>query len=116
MKIRIRAVIIILVVVGVFVGANLLIDDRAMTRSRFESTTAVCLGCHGAVPEYDDLQDLHNKKTAFDCSRCHADIAALKTTDNIHEGVKWLGAGLGLLVLTGITTSLVIVSRGNGAE
>ena len=110
---KIKAAIIILVVAGVIVAANLIIDNRTMSPARLANTTNICMGCHGAVPEYDSLSELHNKKTSFNCSRCHSDISALKTTDKIHTGFKWLGIGTGLIVLTGITTSLVLVSRRN---
>ncbi len=108
---KIKAAIIILVVAGVIVAANLIIDNRTMSPARLANTTNICMGCHGAVPEYDSLSELHNKKASFNCSRCHSDINALKTTDKVHDGLKWLGIGTVLVVLTGITTSLLIINR-----
>ncbi len=108
---RITAAILILVVVGIVLAANLLIDNRIMSPPQLAKVTSVCVQCHGVVPEYDTVLALHNKKASFNCSRCHSDINALKTTDKIHDGLKWLGIGTVLVVLTGLTLSLVIINK-----
>ncbi len=113
---RIKAAIIVLVVVGVVLTANLLIDNRTVSPNQLAMRTTVCFQCHGAVPEYDTLSALHDKKASFNCSRCHSDIKALKTTDKLHDGLKWLGTGTVLVVLTGLTTSLLIVNRRNKVD
>ncbi len=113
---RIKAAILILFVVGIVLTANLLIDNRTMSPPQLAKVTTVCVQCHGAVPEYDTVLALHDKKASFNCSRCHSDIKALKTTDKLHDGLKWLGIGTVLIVLAGITTSLLIVNRGNKVD
>ncbi len=99
--------------VGIVLAANLLIDNRKMSLPQVAKVTTVCVQCHSFVPKYETALALHNKKGAFNCSRCHSDNSALKTTDKIHDGLKWLGIGTLLVVLTGITTSLIIVNRRN---
>ncbi len=108
---RIKAAILILFVVGIVLTANLLIDNRTMSPPQLAKVTTVCLQCHSAVPKYDTVLKLHNKKAAFKCSRCHSDNSGLKTTDKLHDGLKWLGIGTVLVVLTGMATSLVIINR-----
>ncbi len=102
--------------VGIVLTANLLIDNRTMSPPQLAKVTTVCLQCHSDVPKYDTVLALHNKKAAFNCSRCHSDNSGLKTTDKIHDGLKWLGIGTVLVVLAGITTSLLIVNRRNKVE
>ncbi len=97
--------------VGIVLTANLLIDQRTVSPPQLAKRTTVCVQCHGAVPEYDTVLALHNKKASFNCSRCHSDINALKTTDKLHDGLKWLGIGTMVVVLTGLTTSLTIINR-----
>ncbi len=113
---RIKAAIVIVAVVGLVLAANLLIDNRTMSPLRFAETTKVCAQCHGIVPEYDTVLVLHDKMAAFDCSFCHSDRHALKTTDKVHGGLQWLGSGMVLVALTGITTSLVIINRRDKAN
>ncbi len=110
---RIKAAIVILIVVGIVLMANLFIDNRTMSPPQLAKVTTVCLQCHSAVPKYDTVLALHNKKASFNCSRCHSDNSALKTTDKVHGGLQWLGIGTMLVVLTGITTSLLIINWRN---
>ncbi len=110
---RIKAAIVILIVVGIVLMANLLIDNRTMSSPQRAKVTTVCLQCHSAVPKYDTVLGLHNKMASFNCSRCHSDNSVLKTTDKVHGGLQWLGIGTMLFVLTGIATSLLIINRRN---
>ncbi len=110
---RIKAAILILFVVGIVLTANLLIDNRIMSSPQLVKVTAVCLQCHSEVPKYDTVLKLHNKKAAFNCSRCHSDNSSLKTIDKVHVSLQWLVIGTMLFVLTGITTSLLIINRRN---
>ncbi len=102
---------LILFAVGIVLTANLLIDNRTMSSPQLAEVTTVCAGCHGEVPEYDTVLELHNKMASFNCSRCHSDNSGLKTTDKVHDSLRWLGIGTVLFVLTGITTSLLIINR-----
>ncbi len=108
---RIKVVIVTLIVVGIVLTANLLIDNRTMSSPQLVKVTAVCLQCHSAVPKYDTVLGLHNKMASFNCSRCHSGNSVLKTTDKVHGGLQWVGIGTILFVLTGITTSLLIINR-----
>ena len=113
---RIKAAILILFVVGIVLTANLLIDNRTMSPPQLAKVTTVCVQCHSAVPKYDTVLALHNKKASISCSRCHSDNSALKTTDKVHDGLKWLSIGTMLVALTGITTSLLIINMRNKAN
>ncbi len=108
---RIKAAVLILVVVGIGLATYLFTDDRTVSPPQRAEVTTVCLQCHSEVPKYDTVLALHNKKASFNCSRCHGDNSALKTTDKVHDGLKWLGIGTLLVVLSGITTSLLILNR-----
>ncbi len=108
---RITAAILILFVVGIVLTANLLIDNRTMSPPQLAKVTTVCVQCHSVVPKYDTVLALHNKKASFNCSRCHSDNSALKTTDKVHVSLQWLGIGTMLFALTGIITSLLIINR-----
>ncbi len=110
---RIKAAPIILIVVGIVVTASLLIDDRTLSPLQFAKVTTACLQCHSGVPTYDTALNMHNKMAALNCSRCHSDNSSLKAADNIHGSLQWLGIGTILFVLTGITTSLLIINRRN---
>ncbi|MEE8413319.1 MAG: hypothetical protein V3R96_02090 [Dehalococcoidales bacterium] len=108
---RIKAAILILAIVGIILAANLLIDNRIMSPPQVTEVQTVCLQCHSAVPIYDTVSALHDKKASFDCSRCHSDSNALKTTDKVRDGLRRLGVGTLLVALTGITTILFITNR-----
>ncbi len=108
---RIKTAIVILLVVGIVLTANLLIDNRTMSSPQLAKVTTVCLQCHSVVPKYDTVLALHNKMASFNCSRCHSANSALKTTDKIHGGLKWLGIGTILVALIGIITNLLIINR-----
>ncbi len=110
---RIKMAMVILLVVGIAVTANLLIDNRTMSSPQLARVTTACLQCHGDVPKYDTALKLHSEMSAVNCSRCHSDNSVLKTTDTVHGSLRWLGIGTVLLVLTGITTNLVIINRRN---
>ena len=89
----------------------MLIDNRTMSSNRLEETTKICIQCHGAIPEYETLEVLHNIKGSFNCSFCHRDKTALKATDRVHTGLRWFGIGMVGVVVTGLITSLIINSR-----
>lgn len=112
---RIKAALIILAVLAVGAAAFLLVDTRTLSASRLEATTQVCKGCHMRVPEYETASYLHGTMSSFECSRCHGDNAALKTTDGIHTGLQRLGIGFWVLALAGSVTSAVIFNRRNQA-
>ena len=109
---RIKLAIIILPVVGVVLTANLLMDNRQLSRVQLEKVTTACPGCHGRVPAYDAAIKVHNKHAAFNCSRCHSDNSALKVADNFHASLEWLSIGITLFALICISTILIIDRRG----
>lgn len=113
---RIKAAVVILFVVGIVLTANLLIDNRTMSPPQLAKVATVCAGCHSEVPRYDTVLELHNKMASFNCSICHGYISTLKTTDKVHDGLRWLGIGMTLVVLTGITTSLLLINRRDGVD
>jgi Zn finger protein HypA/HybF involved in hydrogenase expression len=108
---RIKVAIIILLVVGVVLTANLLINDRKLSPVQIEKVTTACLGCHGSIPTYDAAIMIHNKHAALNCSHCHSNNSGLKVADSFHFSLKWLGIGTMLFALTGIITNLLIINR-----
>lgn len=108
---RTRLVVIILLVVGLALATNILVGDRKLSPVQLEKVRMVCPECHGEVPEYDRAPRVHNRHASFDCSFCHHGQSGLKTTDNLHKNLKWVGIGTMLLVLTGIITNMFPTHR-----
>lgn len=102
---------IVLLVFGGALAANLFIDNRSLSSVELENVRTVCQGCHGQVPQYDSASQVHNKHTAFECGFCHSDISGLKTTNNFHFGLEWLGIGVISLALIGIITNVFMANR-----
>jgi hypothetical protein len=111
LKMRIKVTTAILIIAVAFFAANLLTGARTLSQAELENVTAVCLWCHGQVPEYDFASRVHNRHAAFDCSLCHGEAGGLRTADSIHTGLKWLGIGLVSLALSGITGAYLAGSR-----
>ena len=114
-RMRIKVTIAIILVTGAILTANLLMGARTLSPADFEEVTTACSGCHGLVPDYDSALQVHDKHAAFECSSCHGNVGGLKTADNFHAGLEWLGIGMACLALLGIITS-VLVSRKAGAS
>lgn len=74
-----------------------------------------CMFCHGN-PQYTSALVMHNTHAALSCSHCHRDNDGLKTTDNIHRGLKWFGMGILLFGMAGITANLIMVNRRTKTE
>jgi hypothetical protein len=108
---RIKVTIAIILLAGAFLVADLLTGTRTLSAAELENIRTVCLECHGLVPKYDFALQVHNKHAAFECSFCHRDVGGLKTADNFHIGLKWLGIGMVSLALLGIITSLLVSNR-----
>ena len=108
---RIKVAIIILLLVGIALTANLLIDDKTLDPVQLEEVTTACSGCHGSVPRYDAAIKVHNKHVAFDCIRCHSDVGGLNVTDSAHTGLEWLAIGTMLLALAGVITNMLVINR-----
>lgn len=85
---RIKIAIIILLVAGIILTANLLIGDRTLSPLQLEKVKTTCLGCHSSIPIYDTPIKIHNKHAALDCSRCHSDNSDLNVADNFHISLK----------------------------
>ena len=108
---RIKVAIAILVVLGIGLTANLLVDNRKMDPSQLEKVKTVCVQCHGEVPKYGTVSNMHASMASFNCSRCHGDTGALKATDNIHRGLQWLDVGAVFFALTGIVVNVLVINR-----
>ncbi len=108
---RITVAFIILVVIGGFLTANLIIDDRTLSSVELENVRTVCQGCHGQVPQYGFASQVHNKHAAFECGFCHSDNSAIKTAGSLHNGLEWFGIGIILFGFTGIIMNLFIIYR-----
>lgn len=113
---RIVATIAILILAGIVATAILTVSDRTLSPSELKNVRTVCPECHGEVPEYDHASKVHNKHAAFECSFCHGDIGPLKTTDSIHNTLKWLCIGTLSLVLIGIMMSFAVSNKINGTD
>lgn len=108
---RIWAAAIVLVVIAGIVGAALLLDSRPLTQADVAAVTSACPRCHGQIPDYDFVSGVHDRHAAFECSRCHGGSGGLATTDGVHSGLRWFGAGAALIVLTAIIANSVISGR-----
>ena len=108
---RIKVAIVILLVVGIVLAANLLIDNRKLSPVQLEKVTPACSGCHGSTPAYDAAIKVHDKHAALNCSHCHSDISGLKVTDSFHSSLEWLSIGIMAFALAGIIINLFIINR-----
>ncbi len=112
---RIKIAIIILLVGGIVLTANLLIGNMTLSPLQLEKVKTACLDCHSDVPTYDIPIKIHNKHAALMCSHCHSDNSGLKVADNFHNSLEWLGIGTVLFALIGVITNLLILNgRGKG--
>ncbi len=69
-----------------------------------------CMFCH-STPQYTNALAMHDTHASLSCSHCHRDNDGLKTTDNLHRGLKWFGIGLLLSSMAVITANLIMVNR-----
>ncbi len=74
-----------------------------------------CKSCHGK-PRYDSPLAMHDTHASLSCSHCHSDNAGLKTTDSLHDVLKWLSIGTLAFGLTGITVNFILVNRKTKTE
>lgn len=106
---RTRVGFILVLVAGMALAAHVLVGDRTLSPSQLDQVRKVCPECHGDVPKYDRISQVHTKHAVFDCSFCHHDQSGLKTTDNIHTNLERVGIGTTLLVLIGMITNMFII-------
>ena len=108
---RFWAVLGIVLVIGSAAAAKLAVADRSFTAEQVAAVTSTCPKCHGSVPAYSHVTVVHSKHASFGCSRCHGAAGSLAATDGLHTGLKWIGIGAVVLVLTGLVANSAVVNK-----
>ena len=111
---RIRAAIIVALAAGAFVTSGLLVNDRPLEQTQLESIRTACPDCHGEVPVYTAASAVHGRHAAFECARCHGDMAALKTAGRLHTVLVIAFTGFVLLALAGLAANLWLIGKKAG--
>ena len=97
MRIKV-AIIISLIVGGIVLTANRLINHRILSPVQIENVVTTYVGCH-------------DKHVAFNYSRCHIDVGSLKVIDNAHTSLEWPDIGTQLFVLVGVIATTRVINK-----
>lgn len=108
---RIKAGIILILVFGIVLTANLILANKTLSPIQLESVTTACKSCHGSIPQYDTVIQVHDKHIAFECIRCHSDVAGLSTANTVHTIFEWLAIVIAAVVLAGIIANIFITNK-----
>jgi hypothetical protein len=111
---RIRAAIIVALLVGTFAVSGLLVGDRRLESARLERLQTACPDCHGEVPSYSAAAKVHDRHSAFECGRCHTYTPSLKATDRLHAGLEGVLIGIVVLISAGLAANQWIISGKSG--
>jgi len=114
-RLLIPAVIIVIAAVIVPIALRNSFSNRTLTAPEQEQVVQACAGCHDENELASiSLHGMHEETLCFschesshsihanaDCQDCHAGTTGLKTADQAHDVLQWVGIGVaGLLVLS----------------
>jgi len=123
--IRILGAIIILVVVVTTVLVIQSIDKISLTAEEQTRIVQACFGCHdeaglsedsvhgihdaiSCVSCHDNLHPIHAN---VDCQDCHAGTEGLKTADEAHDALKWIGVSAAGMLVAALAVNFTVAKK-----
>lgn len=129
-RLIIPAAILIIIAVVVTIALSNTVSDKTLTAQEQNLIAQACASCHDDIELADvSLHSIHEGTSCFscheslhpihtnaECQDCHAGTTGLKTADQAHNVLKWVGIGGAGILLVSLAVNLFVARRRLGTR
>lgn len=110
-RINIKLLISVVIIAGVasLVGIYYSVDQVNLSSGERDNIADACNQCHRNPERLShNASKVHNLHTSADCMSCHVGTDGLKTADNAHDIIEWVGIGMAGATILGLGANYFI--------